>query len=483
VFGLTLGLDLDGRLKRTTMRTAANAAAASAVSDTNLPDGELIYVATFRDYFSLSKTSTATPDGKTVLATLSGTGRWERLCIPHPSWARQGTWVLNATTGNDENTGIDSAHAIQTHNEKRRRWGNEVRFKVPVVETWEGSFPVTDLINGKVIVDEGGAYTINGTPTVVRSGTLTAVAAINRTAGASAALQITDGSVNWAADVDRQVIITAGARAGMACYVVKSVSAGVARCSPLTLGASGDFASPSLATPVAGDAYSVRTLATAYVGQFEVVNAQSDYASGGVFTVNHAAFLGLTFGLKGRFKTNNIAGGINHCTFNGLRLNGDRVMKYNGCLLDSTCVAGLIVFSGASKNQGLYLDSRDIGVTLVDFDHISQGAPIGCSTFAQLVIGNACAFDSYGPGLDMNFKSSVILCSGFQGGHSFYGTNNASYGVKLAKSASMAVESTMPVCNSGLGAAREARVGSVDKLYSALPFLDATTQCFIALSP
>src|SRR5690242_19776786 len=69
----------------------------AALAPLTYGDGTGIYVRTVRDYFVYRAASTATVDGITVAAHASGTGRWERLNIPHPSWAQQAAWYLNAS--------------------------------------------------------------------------------------------------------------------------------------------------------------------------------------------------------------------------------------------------------------------------------------------------------------------------------------------------------------------------------------------------
>src|SRR5512138_2293567 len=83
----------------------ANIAALSATNDAQIPNGTGKFVATVRDMFYLDKTSVAAANGITVVATLSGTGRWIRSFTVDQAWVNQTNWYINATTGSDEATG------------------------------------------------------------------------------------------------------------------------------------------------------------------------------------------------------------------------------------------------------------------------------------------------------------------------------------------------------------------------------------------
>lgn len=155
-----------------------NAADLASRPVAGLKTGDMAYVESFRCWFVLDRTSTASANGVTIIATPSGnlistTGRWFRVeDIFDPAWQSQAAWFINPATGSDENTGATALTAIQTWAEFRRR-----------IKTLTQDTTVTILGNmAEPIIGEfsgqltalGGApvLMIVGTPTVVASGTV-----------------------------------------------------------------------------------------------------------------------------------------------------------------------------------------------------------------------------------------------------------------------------------------------------------------------
>jgi hypothetical protein len=120
------------------------------------------------------------------------------------------------------------------------------------------------------------------------------------------------------------------------------------------------------------------------------------------------------------------------------------------------------------------LDQRTPAACFFDFDFMTQGAPIYAYGNATLYIGNACAFDST-DGLLLADASIAIMRAAFQGGVNWWGTNNSGRGVNAGALCRIAA-SAAPTCNLGLGATRESLIGATNKLYSAWPYVDTTTQ-------
>lgn len=141
-------------------------------------DGTSIYVRTVRDYWVYRAASTATVDSITAVAHASGTGRWERLNIPHPSWALQTVWEIDTTTpGNDESAGTSQGTALATFAELRRRLGLDRGFvtKVAMTINTTGNFDANDPLLFDVWVTLGTRFTLSARrPAASFSGTVSA---------------------------------------------------------------------------------------------------------------------------------------------------------------------------------------------------------------------------------------------------------------------------------------------------------------------
>lgn len=98
--------------------SVADIAALGGIDATNF--GQTYRVRTVRALFYLDPDSTLTPDGKTVVTAPAG-GRWLRMAPGDLYWQNQIAWFYDAATGDDENTGLDSGHPLQTMAELWRR--------------------------------------------------------------------------------------------------------------------------------------------------------------------------------------------------------------------------------------------------------------------------------------------------------------------------------------------------------------------------
>lgn len=84
-----------------------NLASVTALDDKKLSDGQKAIPGTICQPYALSKDSDADVDGITVLATLSGVGRWLRTLVAVAKWTYKKAWGLDSVDGNDENSGDD----------------------------------------------------------------------------------------------------------------------------------------------------------------------------------------------------------------------------------------------------------------------------------------------------------------------------------------------------------------------------------------
>jgi hypothetical protein len=137
-------------------------------------DGTSVYVRSVRDFWVCRAGSSATVDSITVVARSTGTGRWERLNVPHPSWALQTAWFIDPAAGNDENAGDTSGTALKTTTEWTRRGVGQGQTRVTTTTTLIGSLPATETLHVDVTVSPGTVFAFHGTKTVGFSGTLSA---------------------------------------------------------------------------------------------------------------------------------------------------------------------------------------------------------------------------------------------------------------------------------------------------------------------
>lgn len=107
------------------MLSVADAAALSAATSVGTQEGTAVFVRTYRAYFVSTNLATpATVAANEVLTHASGGNwRWERMEVPHPTWARQDAWFIYPGAGSDEADGLTSGTAISTFAELARRVG------------------------------------------------------------------------------------------------------------------------------------------------------------------------------------------------------------------------------------------------------------------------------------------------------------------------------------------------------------------------
>lgn len=161
-------------------RSLAAASAGSVASQADLASyprdsGTVVYLESFRDLAVYRAASPATVDGVTVFAAYGGVGRWERLCIPHPSWLQQTVWEIDTgAAGNDENDGLTTGTAIKSWEELMRRcagyggrWDAGAGGATAITINLRGNGHV---LIGKIHVRNGLKLVINGIRTTATTG-------------------------------------------------------------------------------------------------------------------------------------------------------------------------------------------------------------------------------------------------------------------------------------------------------------------------
>ena len=238
--------------------SVANVAALATVDDTRIPDGSSKTVRTLWDSFTLNKTSVEVADGITIVATMSGTGRWVRDIKPNALWGRQATWFIDPTTGDDENVGLLEAAPLATWAEFRRRT-ESVGYDGDTTVTILSSLPATDPV--KLLANLGsGILTIQGRETLVYSGTAAAYSRdVDANPGGNNIGTLQDAGWTVADHIWRIVRFTSGAADGFASWILKDLGANNARITTCV-----DSDTYADAVPSAGDTFDVYTQPTVH---------------------------------------------------------------------------------------------------------------------------------------------------------------------------------------------------------------------------
>jgi hypothetical protein len=129
-------------------------------------EGSTRFVLSFRDYFVASNRASppAVAAGTVVAHASGGNWRWERLGIPHPSFAAQTTWEINTVTGDDEADGLTTGTALATWAELDRRLGLGRGFiaRAAIAVNVAGALGDSDPMVGDVTVVPGGGFVVSG---------------------------------------------------------------------------------------------------------------------------------------------------------------------------------------------------------------------------------------------------------------------------------------------------------------------------------
>jgi hypothetical protein len=437
-----------------------------------LSDGTKVWVRSVRDSYTWYATRSDVADGLLVVNPTSNgvnPGRFIRDQIASVTWETQASWFVG-TTGADENSGIDSAHALRTDAERQRRWGKAATLSIAMSVTYLSD--PGDMTNYDVLLGVGGALNISGTPAVVKTGAINAVTAQNR--GTQTPWSFTSTPAFDGTEVGKLIEITSGARAGNNFWVVKDNTGGSLRTSPPGISAIFDF---TPATPVNGDPYSVLTPTHVNVGRWHFAPANNDD-----FLTHFVNIDGLALDMSN-------AGGSSGF---GLLANEGTVPVFTRCLLKdpnltNTGSLGMYIngcaFSGssaisgaASMNAGGYLSGGSMTFygpvfSSIDRDFLLQNSQLTVSEGSLLAGRQLASFDkSASPAIFVACRSA-ILCQPVSSTALIWGTNNTGFAVVI-KSGGLLAYTVKPTINATLGAGRESSVGGTDKQWGSIPFAD-----------
>jgi hypothetical protein len=275
--------------------------------------------------------------------------------------------------------------------------------------------------------------------TVVRSGTISAVTAINAVvAGGDGGLKITDGGVaSWTADVGRRLIITNGARIGDVSWVGRDRTGGVALVGTFTTTPANPFAFAEV-TPQVGDTYNVETLATIQVGvlsaksitkanqsviRFKNLNV-STAGLGPILSFDNGVNYEFAYSIVGSWK---LSGGgyvaLINCNDTGSAVGAAMVTKYAG-----------FVSGGVTESSGGFLSLNANHLIVGGGLLVQQGSGLIVGGSSLTGNGGVAVYNAGSPGIRL-YRGSWAEFAGVP-----YGASNSS-GLSLQAGAKAAIVS------------------------------------------
>lgn len=255
----------------------------AALDDSLLYDGLEVRVSVHKCGWKLDKTSTLPSNQVTIIRTLSGTGRWIRLDVDNNYFTFVPNFFINEVSGSDNASGTATgASALRTVAELGRRFKNQLLTGTidVAIETdltiagQTGSIDIRDIsfapLPGTFIPI---VLAFHGTPTTVRTGSVTAYSGPNVIANQLSTL---DDAGATSTDRNRRIInTTAGGRLNSSAWFGKNIYSGTARITSdwgksNYGGAFGIFSTTTVTPPLVGDTFAVQTLPT-----FPLANVQA----------------------------------------------------------------------------------------------------------------------------------------------------------------------------------------------------------------
>jgi hypothetical protein len=194
---------------------------------------------------------------KGLEASIDGSAYGSLAAASSSVWLAQPTWYVDEINGNDGNDGATPATALATLYEYVRRIGTGT---VSVTISTLNILGDITLNGGEPVVFRGGydQLTIQGTRTVVRSGSITALQIWDPALNDDGL--ITDvGVASWLPDVNRMLVLTSGANIGSVGWVAADPAGGSDTCRYSPMFDAGTF---GIVDPAVLDTYDVVTLSS-----------------------------------------------------------------------------------------------------------------------------------------------------------------------------------------------------------------------------
>jgi hypothetical protein len=455
----------------------------------SLTDGDEIFVESYGRKFVWDTTfpsGTSTVDGESFRPTVwTGNGAFIADLNGNPKYWRQAAWFVS-TAGDDENDGLTSSTPVKTDIEIRRRWGSGAGLSVPVTITYAQA-PTTET-NFEIAIYAGGSLTFLGTPVVTNAAvTLTTVNAQVRTAGAEVPWSIV-GATFGAADLGKLVVIASssnGGNVGAYAKVVKQTGTTL-RVSPFGKFVISDGSSFTQVTPLVGDVVNVVAPTDLQVGQ---IMLHGRYQGATQTAPTRQCVIFDSVKLNGNASSHTCAvnsngvnvffarSDLNNITLTGTKTPGTFFRSAGGGIGNVTLSFTFMQLRQSGVTGALTVDYGGRLTALVDT--YFQGSALSALGGAFVNTQGAAFFDSTFDG-----GAIAVLAGGTHiqtGATADWGTNNTGHGVKVFAGGQY-IYTTKPTINSGLGAGREAMVGATDKLWSEIPYVEATNNAALVLN-
>lgn len=485
-------------------RVVANLAGLVAVPALDRKPGMLVRVMTVRDFFVWQSPSSLTADGISIVADTGG--QWVRSTFsPDPSWAFQATWYIDPVAGNDENTGVDSSHAIKTGGEIARRLNNQTLQQSTTVHQLGD---LTETIRFSIALGDNHLAQANqflwlGDPsawTVLRSGTLTAATPLN--ALTNTPNDITDSSIgNWTTAgpggtslVTHRIRLTSGPNAGAVAFILKSLSPTKVRTTswkitdPVTIVS----AFSALINPAGNETYVVERLPG--VGALDVTARRASMQADGLGWMAFK-FDSLEIG-KGYASDDSLCAvactsSLIQSLVNRSRINCSISGGSNGILLNivsclvvytgtrAISIAGNVGFiSGGAYSTAVLSGVSDPRVRLTLGLHwMVQGGSLNVSAGIFISSSGVAIFDSQSDGL---IATNTVGSSGIGvlAASVIWGSGNAGAGVNLDAGCQI-ITSIIPTITGSSPGVNDVLIDGVPYAWSAMPYLNVPRLCGI----
>lgn len=432
-----------------------------------LPNGALFKTLSVEDFWQLVKSPTAeltalastTP--MVAALSVSNPGQlWIRLLLGSERWRTQTSWGIDAVNGNDENVGTP-ASPLATWREFSRRMGpaGEIPETIDVTQSANDSVADDKLtLSGNLSILPNAMFRFHGTPTILDSGTFTAVTDLN--SATQTPPSVTDAAQAFGAYTNRRMRIVGGVRDGAISFISLVQAATTVRTNAWAINNTAAVPySPAvtLVNPVIGDAYVIESLPTLFSFDF-----QSSKTAQGTQGAESCLFESLKLGNSSndRFNTGDSNASISKCVIDLTNFYGrDQHIQSSIFIANSTFHTYNCNLRACLKKGGVFNLHHGASLFLRD-QTMAQGVALPTANNGSFVeVFSAACFDSTTDGMIVDIESALRLTG------LLWGNNNTQYGIRSA-GRSAYVAAFKPTIT---GLINDTRIGGVDLAYGAIP--------------
>lgn len=366
------------------------------------------------------------------------------------AWKSQAAWYIDPVSGNDANTGVDSAHALQTWAEVLNRLPKG-KVSQNTTFTLLSDLPSSDPFDiSEWCPDSRYTLTFNGTPTIISSGTLTGFTA--RNTATNTPNQVTDTSrASWSAYISGGYAIkmTSGNANGHVAYIAKNLGGNAARVSSFY-----DVSDSTEATPSIGDTYNIIKLTAIPV-----------WSIGSNGAGRRLVFNDLDFYNSSQTPNYFSANGINfkNCRLHATPMNAGFIRYFNCCAEYFQGYGGFaLIFAGMciGVNANAYVEIEHGQQFQVSDGMLFQSVNVEIINGGFIRAYDMAVFDSYSHGITMHafglFRAEKV-----------WGAGNTLFGLKTSGSDHVALN-TGVASPSITGSSGDVQLNGTTKLWSTL---------------